>query len=129
MAKNRASANSVEAERYALGFAPDGFSTCVQCGDECSRYLDARHPDAFQLGHVIPDSKGGRFEWENLAPQCRACNDTLKNSILDVTTLKYDPWKRYSLPSKQAAEASIATRRRSFGEAAARKVGQWNRPV
>lgn len=42
----------------------DGY-VCVYCGDT---------PDEFHIDHVIPVSRGGMTEFENLAASCPCCN-------------------------------------------------------
>ena len=47
-------------------FLRDDF-TCQYCGT-------AHAPDALTFDHVIPRSKGGGTNWENIATACVACN-------------------------------------------------------
>ncbi len=51
--------------KYALWCKTYGF--CWYCGDEL-------HPDDFHADHVVPRSKGGGNEWENMVPSCHSCN-------------------------------------------------------
>ena len=46
-------------------FRRDDF-TCVYCGD--------RNRGTLTLDHVIPQSKGGGNDWDNLVTACRSCN-------------------------------------------------------
>jgi 5-methylcytosine-specific restriction endonuclease McrA len=125
MAATRSDANSTEKERYALGFAPNGTSTCVLCNEECYREASPTDPNGFQLGHVRSDANGGRFEWENLAPMCRGCNVTLGKEDANPGRFYFDPWERYSLPTMDEAAASLRSRRMDTGEAIARKAAKW----
>lgn len=125
MATTRSDANSTEKERYALGFAPTGTSVCVLCNEKCYRDLPATHEDSFQLGHVVSDAHGGRFEWSNLAPMCRGCNVTLGKVDADTERFHYNPWERYELPAAQAASKALGARREARGRAIARKLSQW----
>jgi 5-methylcytosine-specific restriction endonuclease McrA len=121
MAATRSDANSTEKETYALGFAPNGVSVCVLCNEECNRDAAPTDPNAFQLGHVVSDANGGRFEWDNLAPMCRACNVWLGKRDTDASKFHYNPWERYSLPAPAAAKASIVARGQARHEALSRK--------
>ena len=125
MAATRSNASSTEKERYALGFAPLGVSVCVLCNEECDRNLPATDPNGFQLGHVKADTNGGRFEWSNLAPMCRACNVILGDEDADPARFHFDPWATYTLPTLSEARASLATRREATGRAYTRKAGKW----
>jgi 5-methylcytosine-specific restriction endonuclease McrA len=49
-------------------FLRDKFS-CQYCGDE-------HHAHHLTFDHVIPRSKGGRTEWENVVAACSECNET-----------------------------------------------------
>lgn len=122
MAATRSNASSIEKERYALGFAPNGTSVCVLCNEECNREAAATDPNAFQLGHVESDANGGRFEWDNLAPMCRECNVWLGKRDADTSKFHFNPWERYSIPTTEDARASLKARRIAVGEAAARKA-------
>lgn len=122
MANTRSDANSTEKELYALGFAPNGESVCVLCNEVCYRDAAPTDPNAFQLGHVESDANGGRFEWDNLAPMCRECNVWLGKRDTDASKFHYNPWERYSIPSRDEAAASLKARRVARGQAAARKA-------
>lgn len=39
------------------------FDPCVHCGEPMAA-----------LDHIVPASRGGSDEWENMAPICRRCN-------------------------------------------------------
>ena len=57
---------------------------CKKCGErfvgrcqQCKKVLDFdnwRKPNAFELDHIIPVSKGGETMVHNLIPVCRQCN-------------------------------------------------------
>ena len=48
-------------------FARDDYR-CQYCGDS-----------ADSIDHVVPRSRGGSDEWDNLAAACRACNSSKRN--------------------------------------------------
>jgi 5-methylcytosine-specific restriction endonuclease McrA len=56
----------VSASRRAV-FARDDYR-CQYCGD-----------GADSIDHVVPRSRGGSDEWDNLAAACRACNSAKRN--------------------------------------------------
>lgn len=47
-------------------------------GDQCA-YCDAR---AETLDHVVPRSRGGRHEWDNVVAACRSCNHRKADRLL-----------------------------------------------
>ncbi len=56
-------------------FARDAFM-CLYCGVELPPRLLTRD-------HVIPVSRGGRDEWENVVTACRACNHRKDDRLLE----------------------------------------------
>jgi 5-methylcytosine-specific restriction endonuclease McrA len=73
MADNRPSGNLRSAVRVYLWTLAGG--RCVICG--CATRLDASSSsaDCAQVGHLLADSEGGRWNLTNLTNQCRACNE------------------------------------------------------
>lgn len=45
--------------------------------------------DAFEAGHVQPESKGGLATVENLRPICNTCNKSIGPKVMDITKFKY----------------------------------------
>ena len=43
--------------------------------------------DADSIDHVVPRSRGGRHEWENVVAACHRCNLTKSNRLLSETTM------------------------------------------
>lgn len=58
-------------------FVRDNF-TCIYCGERGKR---------LECDHVIPVSRGGRNEMDNLATACRPCNRNKRDKMLEE-------WKR-----------------------------------
>jgi hypothetical protein len=58
--------------------------TCVYCGAKAST-----------VDHVLPDSRGGGFTWENLAAACLACNGAKANRTPEEARmrLKWHPYR------------------------------------
>jgi 5-methylcytosine-specific restriction endonuclease McrA len=48
--------------------------TCGRCGGWIDSALSGLHPDGPTLGHIIPASRGGSDELDNLRPEHRRCN-------------------------------------------------------
>ena len=48
---------------------------CTYCNVKINPF-DRKAPDGFQIDHVVPRSHGGSDEPDNLAPACRACNNS-----------------------------------------------------
>jgi len=67
-------------------FKRDGYR-CLYCGDDNRNRLT--------IDHVIPRSKGGKNNWNNLATCCKPCNLRKDNKNLkDVDMeLEYQPYK------------------------------------
>lgn len=42
---------------------------------------------AESIDHVVPRSKGGRHEWENVVAACRRCNAVKRDRLLEDTTM------------------------------------------
>lgn len=55
--------------------------TCQYCGARPSR-------EELTIDHVVPRSKGGRSEWENIVLACQSCNAKKGNRLLDDTSMK-----------------------------------------
>lgn len=49
---------------------------CCKCGKDVIRDKSNRHPDQANIDHIIPLSKGGGSETDNLQTLCRKCNAT-----------------------------------------------------
>lgn len=47
---------------------------CAYCGTEVHRGLPPAHPNAANLDHAIPRSRGGTNELSNLVVACFSCN-------------------------------------------------------
>lgn len=45
---------------------------CMYCNTRCNGSGD--EPNAISLDHVIPRSRGGRNDWDNLVTACKRCN-------------------------------------------------------
>lgn len=74
-----------QAERVML-YERDNY-TCWICNKACDTTVDPRtHGDSPTLDHVIPRSKGGSHEHENLRTACRSCNSKRGDSL--ILTLK-----------------------------------------
>lgn len=58
---------------------------CAYCGAK---------PDALQMDHVVPISRGGRHGIGNIVPACRACNASKGSKFLAVWRYKYLPLAR-----------------------------------
>ncbi len=56
-------------------FARDG-GVCQYCGQQ-----------AESIDHVIPRSKGGAHEWDNVVACCRSCNSYKADRLIDETRL------------------------------------------
>ncbi len=53
----------------------DGFGCrCWYCGIKCTSAGNL--PNSFTLDHVVPLSKGGREDADNIVPCCKSCNST-----------------------------------------------------
>ena len=70
-----------QAQRDAI-YSRDGF-VCYLCGCTVQTGGDYNADDAATLDHVIPRSKGGSDEDENLRTCCRLCNSLKADSVLD----------------------------------------------
>ena len=57
-------------------FARDDYR-CQYCGDR-----------ADSIDHVLPRSRGGRHEWENLAAACRPCNTRKRDRTPDEAGMR-----------------------------------------
>lgn len=53
------------------------YADCVACGHAAIVGMGARHPRAFQRGHIVSADHGGTWSVWNLAPMCRKCNEAL----------------------------------------------------
>jgi len=68
-----------QAERAAL-YERDNY-TCWLCNEMCDAGADQqRDGKAPTLDHVIPRSKGGTHDYDNLRTACRSCNSTRSDS-------------------------------------------------
>jgi len=61
--------------RFGEWNAKRGLQTGCRC-EYCDRDLLASFNDydAWQIDHVVPSSKGGKHEYENMAVCCKTCN-------------------------------------------------------
>tara|TARA_E500000178_G_C16722605_1_gene617864 strand:+ start:88 stop:645 length:558 start_codon:yes stop_codon:yes gene_type:complete len=62
----------------------------------CQYCLDVLKAEELTFDHVIPKSRGGKTEWENVVTSCRVCNtkkgnQTLKNFGIKIKTLPTVP--------------------------------------
>jgi len=65
---------------------------CVACGLPAIVGMTNSNPRAFNLGHVLADSKGGAYCPCNLLPLCRLCNEDMGDAHMEsVLTPRYDP--------------------------------------
>jgi 5-methylcytosine-specific restriction endonuclease McrA len=55
--------------------------TCQYCGSQPGR-------ENLTIDHVIPRSRGGRTEWENVVAACAACNRRKGNRTPDEASMK-----------------------------------------
>lgn len=52
-------------------------------------------PFTFEVGHNVPESKGGRTEIDNLRPLCPQCNRSMSNNYtIDEFSAKFGPSNR-----------------------------------
>lgn len=79
----KARKRGVQAERVdpRVVFTRDGW-TCQMCHKRTpSRLRGHVHPDAPELDHIVPLSKGGAHTYQNTQCACRACNGAKGNKI------------------------------------------------
>ncbi len=80
--------------RYLVYFRDE--LRCVYCKEDC-----ANKSDTLSLDHIIPSSKGGGFQLNNLVTSCRHCNEKKANSLFSekanalVATLIWQVNKRF----------------------------------
>jgi 5-methylcytosine-specific restriction endonuclease McrA len=89
-------------------------------GDQCA-YCDAR---AETLDHVVPRSRGGRHEWENVVAACRPCNHRKADRLLRELgwALPFSP-----RPPAGASAMMLGSERRD--PAWARYLSAWQSPA
>lgn len=51
----------------------------------CCQYCGS---DAETVDHVVPRSRGGRHEWNNVVAACRRCNGAKRDRLLHETTMR-----------------------------------------
>ncbi len=61
-------------------FARDNY-TCQYCGKKL-------HAFDLTIDHVVPKSRGGKFEWENVVTCCQECNSIKGFNTLDEVRMK-----------------------------------------
>ena len=61
-------------------FLRDNF-TCQYCGT-------SGHPSVLSLDHVIPKSRGGKSDWQNIVTACFTCNNFKSDRLPDECGLK-----------------------------------------
>lgn len=61
---------------------------CCYCGDAMHTGIwFENHPEELTIEHIIPRSKGGSDNWENLAAACRECNTA--RGVLDLDPMAF----------------------------------------
>lgn len=80
------SAHQVEKLKRRLIREADGAPSCHVCGGSIDLGLPARHPDSFELDHVVPISHGGSASYDNVAASHRSCN--VAKSAGDVSSAR-----------------------------------------
>jgi 5-methylcytosine-specific restriction endonuclease McrA len=55
---------------------------CEYCGTDLLRSVDDYFFNA-QLDHIVPESRGGKTEPENLALACKTCNFLKRDAVFD----------------------------------------------
>ncbi|MBX7215215.1 MAG: HNH endonuclease, partial [Thermoflexales bacterium] len=58
----------------------DGY-TCQYCGAQPGK-------DALTIDHILPRSRGGRTDWENVTTACGACNRRKGNRLPDEANMR-----------------------------------------
>jgi len=90
-------------------FRRDGYR-CQYCGDRFP-------PDKLECEHVVPKSKGGKRNWENIVAACRTCNARKRDRSCEEIGMfplakpvrpKSLPVDRLEVPHERAPEEWLA---------------------
>lgn len=75
--------------RYVFsGFSPSRKNICIRDENTC-QYCEKRLPlGELTLDHVLPRSRGGKNEWDNLVACCRKCNQKKGSKTPDEAGMK-----------------------------------------
>ena len=94
-------------------------NTCLYCGETMARGLLTRD-------HIVPVSRGGRDDWENVVTACRACNQRKDDKLLEELEMRL-----LAVPyAPNQAEGLILANRRILADQMAflsAKVGKHSR--
>lgn len=90
--------NDVRLQHSTLYYRDHGI--CQYCERELT-------PKSITCDHVIPDSKGGPFSWENVVAACKHCNEAKSDQ------LPKGKWKPKRMPYKPTL-FELVDRRRNF---------------
>lgn len=93
--------NDVQLKHETLFYRDHGI--CQYCEGELR--LDGKK-NKITCDHVVPDSKGGKFEWENIVAACARCNQEKDDQ------LPKGKWKPLRMPYKPSLHELLARRRK-----------------
>uniref|UniRef100_J3MIW1 HNH nuclease domain-containing protein n=2 Tax=Oryza brachyantha TaxID=4533 RepID=J3MIW1_ORYBR len=76
-------------------------------------------PDNLTIDHVIPTSRGGKWEWENLVTACSRCNSRKGQKTLEQANMKLlkapKAPKEFDILAVPLTKAAFRTLKRSQG--------------
>jgi 5-methylcytosine-specific restriction endonuclease McrA len=112
--------------RFGEWNARRGLQTNCKC-EYCDRDLLASFNDydAWQIDHVIPSSKGGKHEYENMAVCCKTCN-FLKRDYLPQGSSREEQVadaRHYVQELRRAREAELERLREHVRGGSAAQIG------